>query len=219
MYGAILPNVLINEAIKDFESYKEYYAIASRAEPLKTKARVKKKQAESDISPKRKPGQALKGIRLKARAKVPKSLKMKLPAQGLETLSEIALSEAEQIKLATKRSKIQFHISYASGSDDDDVDDQSDDDEDDDDGASQGDDDQDDNGEQTELDNSDDDFVHPKLSTYDEEERHDDEDYDEVTQGGNDAGEKMDEEEEVNELYRDVNINLEGSDYEMTDIS
>ncbi|GJQ91881.1 hypothetical protein Tco_0003020 [Tanacetum coccineum] len=29
LYGAILPNELTNEAIKDFESYKEYYAIAS----------------------------------------------------------------------------------------------------------------------------------------------------------------------------------------------
>nr|GEY61821.1 retrovirus-related Pol polyprotein from transposon TNT 1-94 [Tanacetum cinerariifolium] len=64
------------------------------------------------------------------------SRKKKLHAQGLETLSEIALSEAEQIKLATKRSKIQFYSSHASGlgkssddEDDDDVDNQSDDDE------------------------------------------------------------------------------------------
>nr|GFD29594.1 hypothetical protein [Tanacetum cinerariifolium] len=40
----------------------------------------------------------------------------------------------------------------------------------------------------------------------------DDEDYDEVTQGGNDEEEKMDEEEEVNEIYRDVNVNMEGRD-------
>nr|GFA34264.1 hypothetical protein [Tanacetum cinerariifolium] len=46
LYGAILPNELTNEAIKDFESYKEYYAIDSGAEPPKTKASVKKKQAE-----------------------------------------------------------------------------------------------------------------------------------------------------------------------------
>nr|GFD13342.1 hypothetical protein [Tanacetum cinerariifolium] len=66
--------------------------------------------------------------------------------------------------------------------DDDDADDQSDDDEDDDDnGDSQGDDDQDDDNEQTESDNDGDDFLHPKLSTFDEEERHD---------------EKLDEEEE-----------------------
>nr|GEU53834.1 hypothetical protein [Tanacetum cinerariifolium] len=56
------------------------------------------------------------------------------------------------------------------------------------------------------------------LSTHDEEERHDDEDYDKVTQGGNDAEEKMDKKEEVTELYRDVNINLEGRDSKITDI-
>nr|GEY63081.1 hypothetical protein [Tanacetum cinerariifolium] len=43
-------------------------------------------------------------------------LQLKCLYQGLETLSEIALSEAEQIKLATKRSKIQFHSSHTSGS-------------------------------------------------------------------------------------------------------
>nr|GEU91489.1 hypothetical protein [Tanacetum cinerariifolium] len=47
------------------------------------------------------------------------------------------------------------------------------DDEDDDDADSQGDDDQDDENEQTESDNDGDDFLHPKLSTFDEEERHD----------------------------------------------
>ncbi|GJU82907.1 hypothetical protein Tco_1285272 [Tanacetum coccineum] len=43
LYGAILPDELTNEAIKDSESYKEYYIIASGAEPPKTKASVKKK--------------------------------------------------------------------------------------------------------------------------------------------------------------------------------
>ncbi|GJX35035.1 hypothetical protein Tco_0246592 [Tanacetum coccineum] len=48
LYGAILPNELTNEDIRNFESYKEYYAIASGAEPPKTKASVKKKQIGSD---------------------------------------------------------------------------------------------------------------------------------------------------------------------------
>ncbi|GJS46704.1 hypothetical protein Tco_0596825 [Tanacetum coccineum] len=39
-------------------------------------------------------------------------------AKGLETLSEVALSEHEQMKIATKRSKTQFHSSHASGSGD-----------------------------------------------------------------------------------------------------
>ncbi|GKE66637.1 hypothetical protein Tco_1520798, partial [Tanacetum coccineum] len=82
-------------------------------------------------------------------------------------------------------------------------------------------------------------FVHPKFSTHDEKEREeesfdprvqtpshvestDDEDSDEKVQGTNIKDEEMDEEEthevdEANELYRDVNINLEGRDTVMTD--
>nr|GEW12624.1 retrovirus-related Pol polyprotein from transposon TNT 1-94 [Tanacetum cinerariifolium] len=78
-----------------FTMIKEYYVIASGAEPLTTKAIVKKKQAESDTSPKKKLVQAPKGKRIKVAAKVSKSGKKKLHAQGLETLSEIELSEAE----------------------------------------------------------------------------------------------------------------------------
>nr|GEW44752.1 hypothetical protein [Tanacetum cinerariifolium] len=42
--------------------------------------------------------------------------KKKLHAKGLETLSEVALSDAEQMKIAIKRSKTQFYSSQASGS-------------------------------------------------------------------------------------------------------
>ncbi|GKE74376.1 hypothetical protein Tco_1536417, partial [Tanacetum coccineum] len=115
-----------------------------------------------------------------ATAKVTKSGKKKLPAQGLETLSEIALFEADQMKLVTKRSKTQFHNSHTSGSganegtkssDEDNDDDEVSMNKDDDDNA-----DNEDDDEQTESDNYSDDFVHPKLSTHDEEERQDEED-------------------------------------------
>nr|GFB96559.1 hypothetical protein [Tanacetum cinerariifolium] len=59
--------------------------------------------------------QILWGKRLKATTKVAKSGKKKLPAQGLETLSKIALSKAEQMKVVTKRSKTDYHVSHASG--------------------------------------------------------------------------------------------------------
>ncbi|GJZ65701.1 retrovirus-related pol polyprotein from transposon TNT 1-94 [Tanacetum coccineum] len=95
----------------------------------------------------------------------------------------------------------------------------------------EGDDDQDDDNEQTKSDNDGDDLVHPKLSTFDEKERQDEEDkeeewsddeaYDDETQGVNAKGEELDEEEtneedELNELNREVNVNLEGRDTEMT---
>ncbi|GKD17023.1 hypothetical protein Tco_1206181 [Tanacetum coccineum] len=56
------------------------------------------------------------GKRVKATAKVAKSGKKKQPAIGLDTLSDITLTEAEQLKLATKRSLTQTHISQPSGS-------------------------------------------------------------------------------------------------------
>nr|GEW26884.1 hypothetical protein [Tanacetum cinerariifolium] len=94
-YGAILPNELTNEAIKNLESYKEYYAIASGAEPSKTKASVRKKQVSFDTTM---PPPNAKGKRLKTSAKVDKPAKEKQPvkttkAKGLTVLSEKSSEE------------------------------------------------------------------------------------------------------------------------------
>nr|GEX85185.1 hypothetical protein [Tanacetum cinerariifolium] len=251
-YGAILPVELTNEAIRNSKSYKEYYAIASGAEPPKTK------QA------------------LKTSAKVGQPAKEKQPAKsstakGLTMLSEVALTEAEQINLAIKRSLTQTHISHAIGSGanegtdiipgvldvptyesndeeiswksskddddeeekisehDDDVDDQSNDDDDQDDQD-------DDEDEQTDLDNDGDDFIHPKFSTHDEEDKDeesfdpivqtpfqventDDEDNDEDSHSMNVEGDEgANEEDGANELYRDVHINLAGRDVQTTQV-
>nr|GFB54781.1 hypothetical protein [Tanacetum cinerariifolium] len=117
-YDAILPIELTNEAIINSKSYKEYYAISLRAEPPKTKASVKKKQSTFDTTM---PPPTAKGKRLKTSAKVDKPTKEKQSAKtskakGLTVLSEVALTEAEQMKLAIKRSLTKTHISYASGS-------------------------------------------------------------------------------------------------------
>ncbi|GJX84745.1 hypothetical protein Tco_0335519 [Tanacetum coccineum] len=118
LYGAILPNELTNEDIRNSESYKEYYAIASGVEPPKTKASVKKKQIRSD---KTTTSSTTKGKRLKTSAKIAKPAKKKQPAKtsmdkGLTVLSKVALTEAEQLKLVIERSKTQTHNSYTSGS-------------------------------------------------------------------------------------------------------
>nr|GFD06479.1 hypothetical protein [Tanacetum cinerariifolium] len=97
----------------DSGAYKTYHAYATGEKIPKPK--YVQKRADSDTSPKKKPAQAPKGKQIKAAAKVPKSRKKKLPTIGLETLLEIELYEAEQIKIATKRRKIQFHSSHASG--------------------------------------------------------------------------------------------------------
>ncbi|GJV52160.1 retrovirus-related pol polyprotein from transposon TNT 1-94 [Tanacetum coccineum] len=279
LYGAILPDELTNEAIKDSESYKEYYAIASGAKPPKTKASVKKKQAAFDTT---KTPSTAKGKRLKTSTKVAKPAKKKQPAKtskakSLTVLSGVALTEAEQMKMAIERSKKQTHSSHASSSgvdegigaipgvpdvptyntddeqiswksssdEDNDAESKNDDDDDDDDADNQDDhgqeydvqddENQDDDNEQTDSDNDGDDFVHPKFSTHDEEDKEEDSfdlrvqtpshvksTDDEEIQGANVEGEELDEEEtneedKANELYRDVNINLEGRDIEMTD--
>ncbi|GJX41113.1 hypothetical protein Tco_0256103 [Tanacetum coccineum] len=203
-YGAIIPDTLTNQAMKESDAYKTYHDFATGKVIPKPKYVRGSTREKTDQAPTASPGK-----RLKATAKVAKSGKKKLPAQGLETLSEIALSEAEQMKIVTKRSKTQFHSSHASGSganegtgvspwvpdvptyrsEDEQISwkssDEDDDDElslskDDDDNANNEDDDgQNDDSKQTGSDNDGDDFVHPKFSTNNEEERQDEEDKEE----------------------------------------
>nr|GEU58083.1 hypothetical protein [Tanacetum cinerariifolium] len=52
--GAILPAALNNQKMLDSKAYKEYYAVASGAEPPKAKTKYKKKADESVTSPKSK---------------------------------------------------------------------------------------------------------------------------------------------------------------------
>nr|GEU83773.1 retrovirus-related Pol polyprotein from transposon TNT 1-94 [Tanacetum cinerariifolium] len=232
-----------------------------------------------DTSPKKKTTQATKGSRLKTLGKMAKSNKKKQPAKmpktnRLAVLSEAGLTEAKQIKLATKRSKKDFHMSHASGSGDR-VDNQSKgpdeqqqkaigtnegagvrpevpnvpkyDSKNDEESwtISQDEDDADeetdvnDDCEETESDNDGDDLTHPNLSTYkadkeEEKEKADDEEVssdqrvltppeyeltkkeEENKEGGDKDIEGEQEQDEEDNLYRDVNINLERSDAEMT---
>ncbi|GJY63692.1 hypothetical protein Tco_0465152 [Tanacetum coccineum] len=46
IYGSILPGELINQEIKDSEAYKQYYAIASVAEPPKAKKSTRRRQMD-----------------------------------------------------------------------------------------------------------------------------------------------------------------------------
>ncbi|GKE80850.1 hypothetical protein Tco_1550850 [Tanacetum coccineum] len=117
-YSAILPDTLTNQEIKESDVYKTYYAFSFGKEILKTKYVWPSTREKTIQAPKAFPGQ-----RLKTTAKVAKSGKKKLlvtvpKAKGLETLSEVELSKDEQMKIATKRSKTQFHSSHASGSGD-----------------------------------------------------------------------------------------------------
>ncbi|GJU88033.1 hypothetical protein Tco_1300456 [Tanacetum coccineum] len=176
-YGAILPDTLTNQEMKESDAYKTYHNFAIGKVIPKPKYVLRLTREKTDQAP--------------------------------TTSPEIALSEAEQMKIITKRSKTQFHSSHASGSgidegtgvspgvpdvptygsedkqiswkssdkdDDDEVSLNKDNDDNDD---NKDDDGQDDDNEQTKSDNDGDDFVHPKFSTHDKEERQDEEDKEE----------------------------------------
>ncbi|GJR08686.1 hypothetical protein Tco_0791338 [Tanacetum coccineum] len=253
-YGTILPDYLTNPAMKESKAYKTYHDLATGKVQPKLKYVRRSSRTKTDEAPK-----PSSGKKVKATTKVAKYGKKKQPTPGLETLSDIALTEAEQMKLAIKRSKTQLHISQPSGSgshegtgvtpgvpdvptyesDDEQISWKSSEEEDDDDEANVGkDEDDDDDDEQIESNNDDEDFVHPRFTTHNDEARqeegeeesfdpriqtpshvestdNDDDDDDEEVQGVNIEGEEMDEEannevDERNELYWDLNVNLEG---------
>ncbi|GKB57285.1 hypothetical protein Tco_0913471 [Tanacetum coccineum] len=96
--------------IKDSSAYKTYYDFATGKVPPR-KARKYKKFA----SPQENSGVVVRDTpcvsvsKKKAPAKGDRS-------KGIEILSDVAISEAAQLKEATKRSKKDFHVSQASGS-------------------------------------------------------------------------------------------------------
>nr|GFB31041.1 hypothetical protein [Tanacetum cinerariifolium] len=97
--------------IRNSKSYKEYYAIALGAAPPKTKASVRKTKSNSKttITP-----PTAVGTRLSTSAKGKQTAKSST-SKGYTVLFEFAITEAEQMKLAMKRSLRQTHISQASG--------------------------------------------------------------------------------------------------------
>nr|GEY13561.1 hypothetical protein [Tanacetum cinerariifolium] len=208
-FGAMLPVKLTNEDIRNSAAYKEYYAIALGAAPPKTKASVRKMQSSSDTIM---PPPMVAGTRLSTLAKGKQPAKSS-KAKGLTVLSEVALIETEQIKVLdvpTDESDEEISWKSSDKDDDNDVDDQSeaDDEDDQEDEDEQDDDDQD-------SDNDGDDFVHPKLPTHDKEAK-DEESFDPIVQTPGEEG--PDAEDNNEELYRDVDINLEGRDVQMTDV-
>nr|GEW85230.1 hypothetical protein [Tanacetum cinerariifolium] len=107
-YDNILPDTITNQAIKELDAYKTYYDFATGKVVLKPNYVCRSTREKTDQAPKASPGK-----RLKATTKVAKSGKNKPPAKGLETLSEVKLSEAEQMRITIKRSKTQFYSSQA----------------------------------------------------------------------------------------------------------
>nr|GEV15009.1 hypothetical protein [Tanacetum cinerariifolium] len=221
----------------DSKAYKEYYAVASRAEPTKAKTKYKKKADEPVTSFKSKTAPASKGSRLKSLAKVAKTAKKKQPAmmpktKGLTVLSESKFPDEQQQKVTGTNEGTGVRLEdpdvpkYALESDDESW------------TFSQNEDDADedvnDDSKETKSDSDGDDLTYPNLSTYkaddekEEEEKADDDeessdhrvytppdhqliDKEENQEGDDEVKEGEEEQQQEKELYRDLNINLQRS--------
>nr|GEY98410.1 hypothetical protein [Tanacetum cinerariifolium] len=176
-FDAMLPIELTNNEIRNFEAYKEHYAVATGATPPKTKASVRKTKSSSDttVTP---PPTVVVGTRLFtfAKGKQPATTSK---AKSLTALSEVAMTEAQQLKLATKRSLQRIHISQASGSGVDEGTDTNKDDDDQEGGDAEDDQEEGSDDEQA-FDEEGKEFIHPSLSTHDEEETRDEERFDPI---------------------------------------
>nr|GEX04884.1 hypothetical protein [Tanacetum cinerariifolium] len=169
-FGALLPIELTNDDIRNSNAYKEYYAVSIGVAPPKPKASVRKTKSSSDITIT--PPTAAAGQRLTTSNKG-KQIATSSKAKSLSALSEVAMTEVQQLKLVTKRSLQQTHISQANGSGTDKGTDEGDDEGKDGDG---------DDGKEGDGDDDDDQEVERDDEKDDEEEGGDDEqEYDEET--------------------------------------
>nr|GEX80152.1 retrovirus-related Pol polyprotein from transposon TNT 1-94 [Tanacetum cinerariifolium] len=107
-FGALLPIELTNDEIRNSKAYKEYYAIATGEVARKPKASVKRTRSSSDTSIT--PPTTAASLRLTASAKGKQTAKAS-KAKSLSALSEVAMTEAQQLKLVTKQNMQQTHIS------------------------------------------------------------------------------------------------------------
>nr|GEW41700.1 hypothetical protein [Tanacetum cinerariifolium] len=111
-FSALLPIELTNDEIKNSKAYKEYYAIAIGEEAPKPKASVRRTRSSSDTSIT--PLTIAASLRLSASKKGKQTAKAS-KAKSLSALFKVAITEAQQLKLVTKRGMQQIHISQPSG--------------------------------------------------------------------------------------------------------
>nr|GEU80616.1 retrovirus-related Pol polyprotein from transposon TNT 1-94 [Tanacetum cinerariifolium] len=227
-FGAMLPIELTNEDIRNSKAYKEYYAVTTGAAPPKTKASVRKTKSSSDTT-----------LKLATKRSLQPTQISQANGSGTDEGTGIISGVPD---VPTEESDEEISWKSSDEEDNDDVDEGSDDDDDqdnenrDDDDKDEGDDDDDQNeGNDDDQDSNKEgeEFIHPKLSFHDDEETKDEESFDPIAKmpestddEGNDEEnlglnvgreEGQGEEEDEDELYRDVNINLEGRIVQMAD--
>ncbi|GJZ26412.1 retrovirus-related pol polyprotein from transposon TNT 1-94 [Tanacetum coccineum] len=211
-YGAILPDTLTNQAMKELKAYKTYHDFATGKVILKPKYVRRSTKEKSDQAP---------------TASLDEGTGVSPGVPDVPTYG----SEDEQISCKSSDEDDDDEVSI-SKDDDDDAKNEDDDGQDDDNEQTESDNDGDDfvhpkfsthdEKERKDEEDKEEEGSDLRLQTPSHFESTDDETYDEVNQGDNVEGEELDKEEtnkeeEVNELYRDVNVNLERRDTEMTD--
>ncbi|GKC23228.1 hypothetical protein Tco_1025378 [Tanacetum coccineum] len=201
VYGAILPQHLTNQAMLESEAYKTYLAYATGEKILKLK--YGKNKANSESSPK-------KNVSLNLLSRTRKlghstmELRYKKKSDSKLGVPDVPTYGSDDEKISWKSSDKEDDDEVGLNDNDDDNDDDEDNDDDDADVDNQDDDDQEDNGQ----DDEDQDDVNEQTDSDNDGTNVEEEELDE---------EKTNDEDEANELYRDVNVNLEGRDTEMTD--
>ncbi|GJS00580.1 hypothetical protein Tco_0317088 [Tanacetum coccineum] len=166
VYGALLPQHLINQAMLEFEAYITYRAYATSEKTPKPKST--KKKADSESSPNTKPIQASKGKRIKTSAKGDKPCQQSHRLYGASDGSHANGSgDGVDIQSKVPDEQQQTLSSTNEGAEDDEDNDEHD--------SANDNDDEDDDQEnvsgETKSDDDRDDFVHPNLTTYKEDDQ------------------------------------------------
>nr|GEV21194.1 hypothetical protein [Tanacetum cinerariifolium] len=226
-FDALLPIELTNEEIKNYNAYKEYYAIATGAVPPKYKASARRTRSSFDTSIT--PQTAAASPRLNAFAKGKQTVKAS-KAKSLSSLTEWFLADKGTGSipgfLDAPTDESEEELSWNSTDDEGADDEGKDGDDDEDDDGEEDNDDDDDQEVERDDDKDDEEECEDDDQEYDDEyaeETRDEESFDRIPQtpensndegngkedlglniGGEEAHVKEDEEDE---LYRDVNIN------------
>nr|GEV59405.1 hypothetical protein [Tanacetum cinerariifolium] len=213
VYGAILPQQLTNQAMLESKAYMTYRAYATGEKTPKPKST--KKKADSKSSLKTKPTQSSKGKRIKTSAKGDKPVKMNKKELYISYASGSGHGVDILSKVPDKQQQTVFGTNEGAGDKPKNV------------------------NRETKSDDDKDDFVHLNLSTYnaDDQEEEDEEkkanDDDEVysnqmvtppnyeildkEDNQEDDDKVMRGEQEDEELYGDLNLNLDRGDAAMTE--
>ncbi|GJX92309.1 hypothetical protein Tco_0345635 [Tanacetum coccineum] len=231
VYGSLLPKSMTNQAMLDSNSYKTYYAIATRAEPPKQKKIQKKSDSaisSKETPSKKKPNKAKKDVsptrKLATKPKPTKKKELVKADRGKDEETGTKPGVPDVPKYDSESKKESWGDSGEE--DDDDDEDESDDDKGNDDDGDNDDNDDDSADERTESNRNENPNLNQSSKEHEEEEYvdervHTPKNYELTNEEDNANNTKEGNEEEKDddeELYRDVNVNLRKEYVEMTDV-